>query len=505
MVQQGLREWKRLCFRYGVLHRKRVDMNGIPQFQLVLPAKYRGTALEGVHDEVGHLGQERTLDLLRSRFYWPQMSKDVQTKVRLCERCTRRKMTADGRAKVPLVNITTSQPLQLVCMDYLQLEPSKGGYRDILVITDHFTRYAVAIPTKDQKATTTADHLWKDFMVHYGFPSRIHSDQGRNFESSVIKRLCQITGVEKTRTTPYHPQGNGQCERFNQTLIDMLGTLPEDKKCDWKKYVAPVVHAYNCTRNDSTGYSPYFLMYGRHPKLPVDVYLGIQPEDCAMSTPDDYANELRERLRTAYELASKEASKSAADSKRRYDLKTRESMLEPGDRVLVRNVNLRGKHKIADRWEKCPYRVVRKVNPDVPVYEIASETGVGKNRVLHRNLLLPCYSLPMPYPERPMRMSEKSKMPKDKVGMKTRSNTNVEDTDEESENGDQIDFVWEQRQSKPCFPTQKPEETETEAVNSEEVNESVIVTEQLEPRDESACSTPCEAVNTTLVKPDQVD
>ena len=104
-------------------------------------------------------------------------------------------------------------------MDFLSLVLSVGGYEHILFITDHFTRYGQAIPTRNQSAKNTARILFDNFICHYGFPSRLHSDQGRNFESKVIKELCSIANIDKLRTTPYHPMGNGMPERFYQTPL----------------------------------------------------------------------------------------------------------------------------------------------------------------------------------------------------------------------------------------------------------------------------------------------
>ncbi|MEE8207366.1 MAG: RNase H-like domain-containing protein, partial [Nitrosomonadaceae bacterium] len=264
-LKHYLRMQGQLRLREGVLYRRTyTDSTKLrsSQYQVVLPASLQPRALIGCHDGVGHVGRDKTLGLLRERFYWNTMHADALTHVKNCSRCLKRKSTGD---KVPMEIIHVTQPLELVHMDFLKIEPSKGNVDNVLVITDHFTRYAQAYPSKTQTAQATAKLLWDNFIVHYGFPEKFISDQGRNFESQVVADLCKIAGVKKVRTTPYHPQTNGQCERFNHTLLNMLGTLsPEDKE-DWKVHTSSMTHAYNCTKNASTNYSPYYLMFGRHP------------------------------------------------------------------------------------------------------------------------------------------------------------------------------------------------------------------------------------------------
>ena len=291
--------------------------------------------------------------------------------------------------KAPLLNIETSQPLELIHLDYLKIEPSKGNIENVLVITDHFTRYAQAFHSKTQTALATAKLLWNNFILHYGFPSKIITDQGRNFESELIEHLCQLAGVQKLRTSPYHPQTNGQCERFNGTLLNMLGTLTPEQKKDWKSHVPALVHAYNCTRNPATGFSPYFLLFGREPRLPVDVEFGLQRGGQRGSPGEsNYISQLSRRLRFAHRKAKKMAQRQQARHRGLYDLKCRGAALSVGDLVLVKQTAWEGRHKIQDRWEGGEYHVVGQPTPGVPVYTVKSLAG-GKTKVLHRNLLLP--------------------------------------------------------------------------------------------------------------------
>ena len=387
-----LREWDKLFVSQGVLHRK-VSINEQDFQQLVLPPVFRQEVFQALHDDLGHQGRDRTTSLFKQRFFWPGMDAFVKESVRACDQCIGRK--AVGGKSAELVNITSSSPMEIVCLDYLSLERSKSGHENILVITDHFSRYAQAIPTRNQTAKTTARVLFDNFIVNYGFPARIHSDQGQNFESHLIKELCQIARVEKSRTTPYHPMGNGQVERFNQTLLKMLGTLEEYQKSDWKSHVPTLVHAYNATFHNSTGFSPYFIMFGRHPRLAIDAFLGITPDTLSSTKSTEYVRKLRQRLDFAYRKAQEQAKKTGAVYKHHYDETARSSVLMLGDLVLVQKVGVKGKQKIGDKWEHDPYIVISQPNDDIPVYEVRRDNSrAKKTRLLHRTLLLPFVGLP---------------------------------------------------------------------------------------------------------------
>ncbi len=183
-----LRELNRLELRDDILYRRRQDGDQI-LLQLVLPEELRSKVLTSLHNDMGHMGIDRTLDLVRSRFFWPRMANDVETKIKTCERCVRRKSLPERAA--PLVNITTTRPLELICMDFLSIEPDQSGTKDVLVLTDHFTKFALAIPTPNQKARTVAKCLWENFVLYYGIPEHIHTDQGTDFESKLIKEVLK--------------------------------------------------------------------------------------------------------------------------------------------------------------------------------------------------------------------------------------------------------------------------------------------------------------------------
>ena len=241
---------------------------------------------------------------------------------------------------------------------------------------------------KNQTALTTAKVLWEQFLRHYGFPQKILTDQGPGFESQLFQELMSMARIEKLRTTSYHPQTNGQCERFNSTLMNMLGTLTPDQKKDWKLHLLTMCHAYNSTQHSVTGFSPYYLMFGRHPRLPIDYQLGITRDNLAQPSKFRFVNKLNERLHEAYAKAEALTQEEANRQKKLYDRRSKDVILNPGDLVLVRIVKWTERHKIQDKWEQEKYVVVSQPDPFLPVYKVRPISG-GNTRTLHRNLLLP--------------------------------------------------------------------------------------------------------------------
>ena len=407
------KEMGRLMMKDGLLHRLSKRPSGEEVTQLVLPREFREVVLKASHDDLGHLGIERTTDMLRNRFFWPKLACDVEQYIKNCGECVTRKTPCQRAA--PLHQIVSSGPMDLVCIDFLSMEPDSSGISNVLVVTDHFTRYAQAFPTRNQKAQTVAKILVDKYFLHYSLPARIHSDQGRDFESQLIKELLKMLGIRKSRTTPYHPQGDPQPERFNRTLLSMLGTLGCEKKRQWSKHVGYLVHAYNSTKCDATGYSPYFLMFGREARLPIDLCFGTSPDGKDEACHSRYVAKLKEDLQRAYKLASEAADKTHQRNKRSYDKRVGFQTLDIGDRVLLRNLGLKGKHKLESRWSSIPYVVQGKM-PNLPVYRLKPEDGRGGVKTLHRDHLLPIGQL--------VRVPTVSKEENSPVKPRTRSETN---------------------------------------------------------------------------------
>ena len=392
-VLRYLKHWDKLTVRDGVLYRvSRDQKTKARRLQYVVPDSLRSKVLQGVHDLAGHQAQSRSLSLARQRFFWLNLDRDVRDHVRHCQRCIVSK-TVEPEGRAPLENITSTRPLELVCIDFWSAEDSRNKSINVLVITDHFTRMAQAFPCKDQSAKQVARVLWDRYFCVYGFPERIHSDQGANFESRLISELLKVSGIRKSHTTPYHPMGNGSVERFNRTLGGMIRALSPGEKVDWPRRLQTLTFVYNCTAHETTGFPPFYLMFGRVPRLPVDVLFRTVLNDPVVTNYDKYVTSLTTDLREAMVIAQDRAVKEQNRHAQLYNRRVKGSDIEIGDRVLLANRRERGKKKLADRWESTIYTVVD-MNAQTHTFRI-SDAVTGRNKVVHRNLLMRANFLPV--------------------------------------------------------------------------------------------------------------
>ena len=244
---------------------------------------------------------------------------------------------------------------------------------------------------KDQTARTAAETLRNGYFGLFGAPAYLISDQGKAFTGHIIAHLCDLYWVQKLRTLPYHAQTNGQVERMNQTIIRMIGKLEEDKKACWSEHLPELLLAYNATRSTVTGYSPYYLLFGRRPRIPVDYLFPTLYDSLHQTKMEVSVVAMQKRLKEAFAVARHLTSEEAAKQHRYYDCKAGAVALQPGDVVMVCTDGFVGKWKVKDRWEDGDF-IIESQLEDWPVYKVKCPTSDDrwkpKYRILHWNCLL---------------------------------------------------------------------------------------------------------------------
>ena len=263
-----------LVVEKNVLCRKWIDEDGKETLQIVVPKLASPGILKDAHQQVGHLGIAKTFEMIQRGFYWPGFYKDVETFCKSCEICARNKVVPRPRSPMKPFDIFLV-PFYMIGVDLIgPLKLTRQGNKYILSIIDYYTKYAEAVALPNQEAETVVRALEQVFARH-GMPSVLLTDQGRNFESHLVASMCQLFGIEKRRTTAYHPQTDGLCERFNGILKTLLRMRVNNDKDDWDEQLPHALLAYRVSKQSSTGATPFEMLYGRDPRLP----LGVEPEE----------------------------------------------------------------------------------------------------------------------------------------------------------------------------------------------------------------------------------
>eukprot|EP00731_Ephydatia_muelleri_P015777 Em0009g201a len=353
-----VQQWDQLVVKKGVLYRRYEDNQGSEHLQIIAPAIIRQDILKQLHEGIlgGHLGEGKTLSRLKERFYWPGHAGDVGKWCSTCAKCATRKMPPH-RGRAPLQGISSGYPMQIVAVDIVGPITSGDAKKPyILVASDYFTRWAEAYAIPNQEAITVATTLIDEFFCRFSIPQQLHSDQGRQFESDVMKEVCKLLQISKTRTTPYHPQSDGLVERFNR-------------------------------------FSPFFLMFGRQAKLPVDLVYGSTPTE--PQPQHEYARQLQKILQGAFQAARDNMGTATERMKEVYNQRVHGKQYEPGDLVWLHTpVVPKGKpRKLHCPWTG-PFRVVKRLS--AVTYRILDLRRIAARRrkrmVVHFDRLKPCPS-----------------------------------------------------------------------------------------------------------------
>ena len=389
-AQRLLQLWSRLLVEDGVLKRRYEDTHTPSTWlQLVVPHTLREEVLEEIHAGAleGHLGEEKSLHKLKERFNWPGMQQDIHNWCKTCKVCTTRK-SAPKKNHALLQTIKTGYPMEVVAADILgPLPESEAGNSYILVAGDYFTKWMETYAIPNEETTTIAKKLVDEMFCRFSPPEQLHSDQGRQFESTLMKEICDILKIKKTRTSAYHPQCDGLVERFNRTLLSMLSTTTKDHPFNWENQIRKVCMAYNTSVHASTGYTPFYLMFGRQASLPIDLMYGTG-ENNELST-SDYATQLKMSLDEAYRIAREKLCTSHRRQKECYDKRIHGKPFKESDLVWSHSpVVLRGQSKKLHHPWTGPFKIVEQISESD--YKIRNVQRKKKLQVVHFDRLKLC-------------------------------------------------------------------------------------------------------------------
>ncbi|KAH7719649.1 hypothetical protein AAVH_12899 [Aphelenchoides avenae] len=363
--------------------------------RILVPYPLREEIVRRFHEpplEGGHLGADRTAHRLRQRFYWPGLVSDVRIFTRSCDACQKRKSVPALMSTEPLHMMPVARsPFERVHADIMGPIPITGRqHRYILVVVDSFTKWLIAEPIVDQKATTVSTVFLNRVVAQHGAPSMVVTDQGRQFVGKIFADVATLFNFQHRTTTAYHQQANGMVERQNQTLAAMLSAYVNRQGDDWDKFLASVTFAYNTSVQASSRQSPFFLLYLRDARVPLDNVLELQ-SGAAYGTTTLYAEEAGLAIRAAWESAQEHLEKSQASQKRHADdlRRTAEHEFKPFQLVLLFRDQppTSESHKFRKRWEG-PFRIMKVERPNVIVRKL---TGDARLKTVHMDKVKPYY------------------------------------------------------------------------------------------------------------------
>lgn len=314
--------------------------------QVVVPKELRKSILQREHSSPlgGHPGSTRMYQTLRKKYYWPSLVADVYGYVAACATCAKNRLM-ESRQTSSMRLFPATEPFAAIAVDLLgPLPRTPEGYEYLLVMCDRFTKLTRVSPLKDITAVDVLSELLDVWVASYGIPDSILSDNGPQFASVLYQGVMKMLGVQTNFATPYHPQTNGQVERFNRTLVRQLRHYVHDHVVTWARYASLLVTAYNSQVHSSTGEAPFaFVCPRRLPSVAVERLTQTEGET-STQTPSQAKASLLQRLEEMIPLVRATMEKAQARYKRYFDVRVRHRRdpLRVGDWIYVNSHDNKG-------------------------------------------------------------------------------------------------------------------------------------------------------------------
>ncbi|CAH8654098.1 unnamed protein product [Dicrocoelium dendriticum] len=375
--------WDKLAIEEGVLV---FDFGPTYLRRIVVPQALVTEVLSELHQQLGHAGINKLESAARQRFWWPHQRRDIVNFCQTCERCATFKNPPIAH-RAPLQSMTAGYPNEIVGVDLVgPLPETPRGNRYILVMVDYFTKWCEAVPIAQADTLTVATAMTNHWVCQWGAPGQLHSDRGSCFESSLVQEMCRVLGIDKTRTTAYHPQGNGQVERTNRSLKSLLKAFVDQNIYEWDTLLPKCLLAYRSTVHSSTGQTPSFMWTGREVRLPSDVRLPRSQQ--VYPSVVEYVSKLLDSVRRTHEAARIHLANAQRRQKEYYDKKVFGVPLKAGDLVYLHQAPVSGIPAKLHREWAGPY-VVDRIISDLTCVIRDPKNAVGPPMVVHFNRLKP--------------------------------------------------------------------------------------------------------------------
>ena len=297
--------------------------------QLVVPPALRYELLVWAHDDPtgGHFGTVKTYEKLRTRYYWRKMFSDVNHWCRSCCDCAMRK-SPRNRHKAPLLPIPVQDAFDRLACDIIRpFPPSKLGNRYVVVFSEYLTKWVEAFPVPSIEAPVIARLLVDEIFTRHGAPRTLLSDRGSNFLPSLVTEVCRLLNTKKVNTTAYHPQTDGLVER------EAISSYVSSNQLDWDVYIPAILFAYRTSPCVSTGDTPFYLLYGREPRLAPDV--SLLPPSQLSSSVEEHRARIARRIEAAQSIVRANIARTQQLMKLQYDKTSDDAPFEIGQRVWI--------------------------------------------------------------------------------------------------------------------------------------------------------------------------